>query len=179
MKKQLFLFVCSLVFLLSAHGQQMIFAYGASCFVPVDKFNMYCNVPGGMIGRTTCSDAEGHKMHGGQFVITKREMDNLVRKECQGHKCNIRHIELALGIICDSTVKGPWEGVGLVRVDIPEINYLPSGISWPTVKDCGSDNPCFRPGEPHKTSGGYVEGFMKPVSTARCTYNINDLYSGN
>jgi hypothetical protein len=155
----------------------MIFAYGASCFVPVDKFNLYCDKPGGMIGRVNCTGGNGQAMHGGQFVITKREMDNLIKKECKGHTCNIKHIELALGIICDSTDKGPWEGVGLVRVDIPEANYLPSGITWPTVKDCGSDNPCFRPGGEHKTSGGLVEGFMKPVSTAKCMFDKNNLYS--
>ena len=154
----------------------MILAYGASCFVPVDKFNLYCDKPGGMIGRTSCTDGAGHKMNPGQFVITKREMDNLIKKECKDHACNIKHIELALGIICDSTEKGAWGNVGLVRVDIPATTYLPAGITWPTIKDCGSDNPCFRPGGEHKTSGGEIEGFMKPVATAKCIFDKNNLY---
>lgn len=177
MKKHLFLVISAFLFVIAANGQQMIFAYGAACFVPADKFSMYCDKPGGMIGRTTCTDASGHAMHGGQFVITKREMDNLIKKECKGHTCNIKHIELALGIICDSTQKGPWENTGLVRVDIPGNNYLPGGITWPTIKDCGSDNPCFRPGGEHKTTGGYVEGFMKPVATGKCIFDKNNLYT--
>ena len=175
MKKHFFVAISIFLLGWSASGQELIFAYGASCFVPLDKFEMYCDKPGGLIGRASCTDGGGHAMHPGQFVITKREMDDLIKKECKGAHCNIRHIEFDLGIICDTLDKGPWENSPLVRVDIPPTIYGNGGVTWPTAKDCGSDNPCFRPGGEHKTSGGVVEGFMKPVSTAKCTYDKNNL----
>lgn len=115
-------------------------------------------------------------MTGGQFVITKREMDQLIQKECIARKCNIRNIELALGIICSPGEKGAWDSAKLMRVDIPPMWYLGHGnIMWPSDMCCGA-NSCFDASQ-HRTSGGLLEGFISPVDTRNCTYNKDSLYT--
>lgn len=55
MRKLLLLFL-SVHLVIAVGAQKMIFAYGAACFIPVDKFNKYCDVTGGKVGYISCGD---------------------------------------------------------------------------------------------------------------------------
>ena len=173
MKKSLLACIVLLSLCFDAVAQKEYFTGAASCFIPVGKFNEFCNKPGGRVGRSECKDANGKPLGAGQFVITKHEMDMLISKECAGHRCNMRNIEYALGIICSMQQKGPWDDASLVRVDIPPA-FLGDYLTWPTQQDCGA-NDCFQLLD-HKTSGGFVEGFVKPVFTQNCVYDTDSLF---
>ncbi|WP_317041733.1 RHS repeat domain-containing protein, partial [Bacteroides fragilis] len=86
----------------------------------------------------------------GQFVIPKKDMDNLLKKS----NGDIAQIEKALGI-----PEGNWQDKGgLVRVDIP--NPEDYNLRLPTANMSGA-NEKFELGG--KTSGGIPEGVIDQV----------------
>lgn len=85
----------------------------------------------------------------GQFVMSKTEMDDLLKKA----KGNLSYLEDELGI-----PSGGWKGKELIRIDI--LNIKKQNIRMPTGNEAGA-NDLWLPGG--KLPKGYSESVMDAI----------------
>ncbi len=109
-------------------------------------------------------DRFGRKILGrsdGQFVMSKKEMDKLIKKA----KGDLSYVETQLGIPA-----GAWKGKIIVRIDI--LSPFELNIRLPNGNEIGANELWIAGG---KLPTGYLEAVINPIPEGKYTENIIDV----